>query len=149
MNKTKALIVIVVLMFLSNLFLMYWVWNSNHRPHNKEEGPRNEIIERLHLDAEQVKKYDVLIQNHRHQIRTKDDEIGLLKKELYSTLNGGNEKSDSLIQLLADKQKEVEKINLKHFEDIGKLCKPEQMPAYKDLVVSLSDLFGHKRRPKH
>ncbi|MDI9320417.1 MAG: hypothetical protein QM530_08100 [Phycisphaerales bacterium] len=149
MNKIKVLIISVVLMFLSNLFLMYWVWNSSHRPPHRSAGPRNEIIQQLRLDAEQVKKYDVLIQDHRLQIRTKDEEIGLLKKELYSTLNGGNEKNDSLIQLLADKQKEVEKINLKHFEDIGKLCRPEQQSAYKDLVVSLSDLFGHKRRPKH
>lgn len=149
MNKTKVLIITVVLMFLSNLFLMYWVWNGNHRPPHKEEGPRNEIIERLQLDAEQVKKYDVLIQDHRHQIRTKDEEIGLLKKELYSTLNSNNANRDSLIELLANKQKEVENINLKHFEAIGTLCRPEQQSAYKDLVLSLSELFAHKRRPKH
>ena len=40
----------------------------------------------------------------------------------------------------------AEKINLEHFLDIKKLCKPNQMKDYESLTQELANLFGHKMK---
>jgi hypothetical protein len=125
---------------------MWQLWKST-KPRERGEGPRLEIIDRLRLDEKQVKQYDVLVQEHRSMMRQKEEEIRGLKKSLYLTLLGDTASRDSLIQQIAWQQKEVEHINLSHFADIGKICRPEQQASYKKLVSDLSELFMHRKPP--
>lgn len=125
---------------------MWQLWKGN-KPREAGEGPRLEIIARLNMDEKQVKQYDILVQEHRSLMRQKEEEIRGLKKSLYQTLLGDTASRDSLIQQIAWQQKEVEHINLGHFADIGKICRPEQGDAYKKLVSDLSELFMHRKPP--
>ncbi len=125
---------------------MWQLWECN-KPRERGEGPRLEIISRLKLDEKQVKQYDVLVQEHRSQMRQKEEEIRELKKSLYQTLLGDTTSRYSLIQQIAEQQKEVENINLRHFADIGKICRLEQQASYKKLVSDLSELFMHRKPP--
>ncbi|MES2479844.1 MAG: hypothetical protein V4561_12215 [Bacteroidota bacterium] len=146
MSKIKLLIIICTILLLSNVLLMWQLWERN-KPRERGEGPRLEIISRLKLDEKQVKQYDVLVQEHRSQMRQKEEEIRELKKSLYQTLLGDTTSRYSLIQQIAEQQKEVENINLRHFADIGKVCRLEQQVSYKKLVSDLSELFMHRKPP--
>ena len=149
MSKLRLLVVVCIILLLSNVLLMWQLWESN-KPRERGEGPRLEIIARLRLDEKQVKQYDFLVQEHRSLMRQKEGEIRELKKVLYQTLLGDSTSRDSLIQQIAGQQKEVENINLRHFADIGKICRPEQQASYKTLVSDLSELFMHRKLPpKH
>lgn len=119
----------------------------NNKPGKRGEGPRMEIIARLNFDDKQVEQYDIHVHQHRSQMNMKEDEIRSLKKALYKTLLSDSSSRDSLIQLIANQQKDVEQINLQHFSDIGKLCRPDQQERYKLLVSDLSELFMHKKPP--
>lgn len=146
MTKVKLLIIVNIILLLSNVLLMWLVWERG-KPEKKGEGPRREIIARLMFDKEQERQYDVLVSQHRSLIHQKEEEIRYLKKSLYQTLVNDTGSRDSLIQIIANQQKEVEYINLSHFTDIGVLCRPEQQAAYKKLVSDLSTLFMHKGPP--
>lgn len=143
MSKIKLLTIAIVLLLLCNIMLLW----QNNKEHQKGEGPRQEIITQLNLDEQQITKYDFLIKQHRHQIHKKEEEIRQLKKALYQSLVDSSLKRDSLLESISEQQRAVELINLQHFEEIGRLCRPEQQANYKALVQDLSDLFMHKKPP--
>lgn len=147
MSKLKLLGIITVVLFLCNVTLMWQVWKGNKMPERRGEGPRLEIIARLRLDDAQIKEYDILVGEHRSMMRQKEEEIRILKKAVYLTLISDSSSRDSLIQCIANQQKEVEHINLDHFADIGKLCHLDQKEDYNKLVADLSELFMHKKPP--
>ncbi|MFA6150574.1 MAG: hypothetical protein WC716_04575 [Chitinophagaceae bacterium] len=145
MSKIKLLSLIALILLLCNLVLIWQMFNNESG--KRGEGPRMEIIARLNFDDKQVEQYDILVHQHHSQINMKEDEIRSLKKALYQTLLSDSSSRDSLILLIADQQKDVEHINLQHFADIGRLCRPDQKDRYKVLVGDLSELFMHKKPP--
>lgn len=146
MSKVNILGIAVALLFICNVALLCQQRNGNN-PQHRGEGPRKEIIERLKLDEKQVEEYDVLVHEHRQQIREKEEEMRQLKKALYQTLLTDSSQRATIIITIGREQQAVEKINLQHFADIGQLCRPEQQADYKALVADLSDLFMHKKPP--
>ncbi|TAH39914.1 MAG: hypothetical protein EYC69_12470 [Bacteroidetes bacterium] len=139
-SRTIAIILLVLNLSLISLLL----FKKPPRP----EGPRNLIIERLAMDENQVSAYDELIKMHQDQIRLADLQIIKLKKTLYSTLHSDSvgDLKDSLIYKLADAQSKIEEIHYKHFIDIKKLCKPDQIPRFELLTQDLANYFSPKER---
>lgn len=155
MNRTKLLTIAVIGLLLLNfgiLGVMFFGKPSHppmHPPHGgpKGEGPKQIIIERLHLDATQQKDYELLIVDH----RSKTDELHEASKELhdklFSLLKGdtiNQRDSDSLILEIANNQKAIEDLNFAHFGAIKKLCKGEQVAFFNELVDDLGRLFAPK-----
>ena len=158
MEKTKLLTFGIIVLILLNLgtlgFLLLSGPKEHHPPHGQgPEGrskPREIIIEKLHFDTNQIKEYDQLIQWHRSHITEIEDKIRDSKNELYLQLNENpiNEKAkDSLINTLASYQKQIESVHFKHFQDIKKLCKKEQLEDFTALTSALSRLFS--KPPRH
>lgn len=157
MEKTKLLTISVIGLLLLNLGTLSFVFlngQKEHRgPHEQEPRPKDIIIEKLHFDAAQQKEYEKLIDWHQHEIRSYDDSIREVKNELYQQLSLQQTHSklkDSLTSLLADYQKQIEATHFKHFEDIKKLCSPNQLQDFNVLTEELSRLFAPKHhRPEH
>lgn len=159
MEKTKLLTFGIITLFLLNLGTLGFLFLSNpkgnHPPkhgHERRSKPKEIIIEKLHFDATQIKQYEQLIQWHRSHITELEDKIREDKNELYLQLNENpvNEKAkDSLINALGLYQKQIETIHFKHFEDIKKLCKKEQLEDFTALTEELSRLFSKPSRHKN
>ena len=156
MEKTKLLTIAVIGLLLINLATLGFLFLNGHKghrpPHEGRPMPKEIIIEKLHFDANQQKEYDKLIQWHHGQITKLDYNIRQTKNELYTQLNQAEvnvKTKDSLIVLLNSYQKQVEETHFKHFEDIKKLCKPEQLEDYYDLTQELSRIFSKPPRPRH
>ncbi|MGL2964605.1 Spy/CpxP family protein refolding chaperone [Flavobacterium sp. RSB2_4_14] len=161
MEKTKLLTITIIGLLLLNLATLGFLFVSGPKgpksPHDRLEGrpePKEIIIEKLHLDAHQQKEYENLIQWHRGEIRQLEDTIHEAKEKLYSELMQPEvnvKTKDSLITLLARSQKQIEETHFKHFEDIKKLCKPEQQEYFNDLTEELGKLFSRNKppRPRH
>ncbi len=157
MEKTKLLTFGIIALFVLNLgtlgFLLLSGSKGNRPPEHGPEGrskPREIIIEKLHFDDIQIKEYDKLIQWHRSNITKLEDQIRDSKNELYLQLNENpfNQKTkDSLTDVLAASQKQIESVHFKHFQDIKKLCKEEQMDDFAQLTEELSRLFS--KPPPH
>lgn len=157
MEKTKLLTFGIIALFVLNLGTLGFLFLSgpkgHHPPEHGPEGrskPREIIIEKLHFDAAQIKEYDKLIQWHRDNVSKLEEKIRDSKNELYLQLNENpvNEKTkDSLITVLADSQKQIESVHFKHFQDIKKLCKKDQIDDFTELTQELSRLFS--KPPPH
>jgi Spy/CpxP family protein refolding chaperone len=161
MEKTKLLTITVIGLLLLNFATLGFLFISGTKghkpPHDIPEGrhePKEIIIERLHFDANQQKEYGQLIEWHRRKIRQLEDSIRVSKNELYMLLNDDkvDEKAKvTLINEIALFQKQIEATHFKHFEDIKKLCKPEQQVYFNELTEELGRLFSRNKppRPRH
>lgn len=160
MDKTKLLTFAVIALLLLNLgtlsFLFLTNPNGNH-PHGDSNfkgraEPKEIIIEKLNFDSKQKSEYEKLIQVHRKEISSIEDEIRKTKEELYLQLHENttnNTTKDSLINALATYQKQIEITHFKHFQDIKKLCKKEQLDDFNALTEELSRLFSKSPPPRH
>ena len=158
MNKTKLLSFAVIALLLLNFGILGFLFFSGpkrghfHPDHDEKPQPKEIIIEKLHFDNNQIASYDKLIELHRAHIRKLQDNSTDSKNELYLLLNQESvnvAKKDSLIENLAQLQKEIETTHFNHFQDIKKLCKKEQLLDFKLLTEELSKIFSHSRKPKN
>ncbi len=152
MSKYKILVFIVAIVILMNLVLIGFLFT------NKDRGPRNRvepkaiIIEKLHFNASQIAVYENTIQQHQRKIRDLDDAIREQKNLLYSMLpkkNADTTKVDSIINNIAQLQKEIEHTHYNHFLEIKKICTTEQLQDYNALTEEFSQLISHPKRPMH
>jgi len=151
MDKIKLLTYSVIALLLLNLATIgFVVLGPGDRDRNRQE-PREIIIEKLNFDEKQQKEYEELIYWHRNQINELDEKIRKAKKELYLQLLEKEvdiKTKDSLINALVEYQKQIENVHFKHFQDIKKLCKKDQLKNFDALTKELSTIFSDKRPPK-
>jgi len=154
MKKTHLLVILVAVLVLLNVgtlgFLLLGRPHGPHPPHmNGEQGPKARIEERLSFTEEQEKAFQGLIEEHRSQIRAKDEEMMATRNMLYAELpDGDTAGSDSLLEAIGRIQQEVEQIHFAHFEQIRGLCTAEQLPAYNELTKELATYFSQPKGPK-
>lgn len=135
-------------MLISNFVLLYF---ALQKPRGFDpDGPKNIIIEKLHFDENQINSYQNLIDKHRKDIRKNNDQILMLKKELYFYLKNDNCKKelDSITSQIGTIQKKIEEIHFNHFLDIKALCKPKQLSQFDELAEELTEIFNHKKQQK-
>ena len=157
MERTKLLTITIIGLLLINLATLGFPFLNGPKPggmpHEGRRQPKEIIIEKLHFDANQQKEYEKLILWHRGKIDQLDDSIRQTKNTLYSGLSESDintKTKDSLITLLNAYQKQVEETHFKHFEDIKKLCKPNQQEDFMALTTELSRIFAPRpRQPRH
>ncbi|WP_293890347.1 hypothetical protein [Flavobacterium sp.] len=157
MEKTKLLTITIIGLLLLNLgtlgFLFFNGFKGHRQLHDSRPMPREIIIEKLHFDTQQQKEYDKLITWHRAEITRLDDAIRKAKNDLYSGLSKDKidlQTKDSLISVINSNQKQVEETHFKHFEDIKKLCRKDQMENFNDLTEEFGRIFAPKPHgPRH
>ena len=99
MNKYKFLILVIIGLLLSNGVLFFMLIKS----HQRKGGPKNIIIDKLHFDKEQIKNYEVYIQQHRKATNDNEETMNKLRSNLFKQLKYKQDtaKVDSLILIIA------------------------------------------------
>jgi hypothetical protein len=103
----------------------------------------------LHFDANQIKKYEDIINIYRNSVDSLNNSNKEIKAELYSLLKQpsvNNKLKNRLIQLTLVNQKRIEEANFKHFQDIKNLCTKSQIEDYNSLTAELGHLFSNQNR---
>ena len=155
MNKDKFLILVIIILFALNLFTLGFVLFG--RPpippppgppfgmeHKRDGRPDDVIINRLKLTPDQQKKFEDLKKEHRGQVeniqeqsrKLHDEYFGLLKSEQVNT-----SKADSLLQLIANNQKELDKVTFTHFEKIRAICDANQKVLFSQFIDEIAHSF--------
>jgi hypothetical protein len=148
MDKIKLLTISVITLLLLNVATLFFLISSvGGRPERGMNHPRPDkiIIEKLHFDEKQQKEYRELIHWHRTRINDFDSQIHKIKQELYLQLlksKVDDKVEDSLINKLSLLQKQIEATHFKHFQDIKKLCKKDQIQDFNELTEELTHIFS-------
>lgn len=157
MEKSKLLTISVFGLLLLNLATLAFLFLNGpkgHRPPppGNQPRPKEVIIDQLHFDEAQQKEYGKIIHWHQGEIRKLDNNIRQTKNDLYALLSQSNvsiKSKDSLIALLNGYQKQIEETHFKHFDDIKKLCHPDQIEDFNALTEELGRIFAPNHRPRH
>lgn len=157
MEKSKLLTLSVFGLLMLNLATLAFLFLNGpkgHRPPppGNQPTPKEVVMDQLHFDSAQQKEYDKIIHWHQDEIRKLDNNIRQTKNELYALLSQAQVNSktkDSLLTLLNGYQKQIEETHFKHFEDIKKLCHPNQMEDFNALTEELGRIFAPHHRPRH
>ena len=154
MAKIKLLTISVITLLILNIITLFFlifsvgggIQRGMHRP-----KPDQIIIEKLNFDENQQKEYRELIHWHRSRINAFDAQIHKTKQELYLQLlksKVDTKIEDSLINSLLKVQKQIEMTHFKHFQDIKKLCRKEQINDFDELTEDLARIFSGPKKPK-
>ena len=73
------------------------------------------------------------------------------RHKLYETLTATETATgkDSLLTEIGNLQIVLENIHYKHFQDIKKLCKPEQQKAFDTFTLEITNLFPRTQNRQH
>jgi hypothetical protein len=157
MEKSKLLTISVFGLLLLNLATLAFLFLNGPKGHRPplpgiQPSPKELIIDQLHFDTNQQKEYGKIIRWHQDEIRNLDNNIRQTKNDLYALLNQSpvNIKTkDSLIAVLNGYQKQIEETHFKHFEDIKKLCHPDQLDDFNALTEELGRVFTPAHHSRH
>ncbi|MGA9639033.1 Spy/CpxP family protein refolding chaperone [Flavobacterium sp.] len=152
MNKIKVLTISVIALVILNLtMIVFFMIIKPKEFRDRRNGPRKMIIEKLHFDTKQQAEFEILVENNIDKVKTFDKQIQQTKENLYTQLSQTNvdvKTKDSLINVLADLQKQIETARFNHFKKIRKICNtPEQKEDFKELTIELSKMFSHRKFP--
>ena len=137
MNKQKFYIIIIGILILINLTLMWLFFNQNNS--SKKCVPRDMIIEALHFDDEQIRKYDLLIKDHRILMFKGKSELYNFRKSYFLT------DSDSALSLLSNSYSNLENINKNHINKIMEICNSSQKEDFR-IVIKENALFNERKK---
>ena len=155
MDRIKLLSFTVIALLLLNFGMLAFLFMGRHRGHNwppHPPEPKEVIIHKLHFNDAQQTQYLKLIQWHRSRIDSIDSNIRGAKNKLYAQLTRPAvdvKAKDSLINVLADCQRQIEATHLKHFQDIKGICTKEQLSAFNNLTEELSRIFSKPPKPQN
>jgi hypothetical protein len=148
MNKTKFLTFLIIGLIVTNGILIFTILRrpESHRPHPGKA--KHIVIEKLHLDENQIEKYESLIHWHRNHIDESQHKIMTLKSQLYQTLQKPQDSSANakIIDSIGKIQVAIEQTHYKHFQDIRNLCRPDQLKDYDAVITEITEIFGRERR---
>lgn len=152
MNNTTKLVILFLV--LSNAIALGFLFFDN-KTHSQPPKPMEVIVEKLQFDENQQQEFIKLVRVHRKDVKSIHLSIVRLKNEMYQGLKKEIPVvNDSLLTLVANSVKELERIHYKHFMDIKNLCDSSQRTNFNELADILGFLFQpqspkeQKRREK-
>ncbi|MFM7023202.1 MAG: hypothetical protein ACKOXB_09505 [Flavobacteriales bacterium] len=150
MNKLKLISYIALVLLLTNILLLCFIFSGKPQHH----GPpniREEVIEKLKLSEQQVVLYDESIQWHQQEIMKAEKEMMRLKSQLYQGISAGDgeRKKDSLLMEIAQIDIQIERIHYYHFQDIKALCSVKQKEEFEKLICEIIQHLRPLMKRKH
>lgn len=148
MSKLKLLKISVTLLVMLNMVLIVLIAFPNKHKHRR--GPKHHIIRVLDFNEQQIQRYELLITDHRSQVRALEKQLTQLKQNLYT--EGLTEQSitdPTHFRQVGQLHQELESVHLQHFQAIKALCTPDQLPAFEQLSRDFAHMFHpHPKRRK-
>lgn len=147
------IILFLVLVNSATLILM-WMNRPPFPPHHGRPGgpPDKIIIERLKLDEEQIKQFEIIKREHQGQMRQLNEELRLLHQKYFELLESdqvNDSLADSYEKQLASLAEKREEFTFIHFKKMKAICKPEQIELFNSFVGELGEILAGPHPPKH
>ena len=153
MNDNKGLRLwkwLALILVLCNIGLILTIWVKPNSPFgNKPETPRDFVIRNLKFSDDQVKRYDSLITIHRSSMDRLRKESGDYHQSLFDNLKNGNANTiyaDSISQLIANNQKQIELVTYNHFAQVRAICTDNQKVTFDQIIGNVTKMMSGNNR---
>lgn len=135
-KQKRNYIVTIVILVIINVITLLLLWIG--KPKHSMRGPEGAVTEKVRIQEmlkkelgfsiEQTEQFIKLRESHRSKSNLIEEEIMLLKKEMFdqAMLTDDKNISDSLLNLSLAKQSQLERSLFEHFQKLKDICTPEQ-----------------------
>ena len=120
-------------------------------PMKGQGGPPGKfLVEKLKFSEQQKTAFESLREAHHDSILILMDEGMKLRKTFFDGLkiDAGNTMKDSLANLIANNQKQIELLTYSHFEKVKMLCDPSQKLIFNDIIQEVIHRMGQANRER-
>ena len=147
-KQNRNLIITIVVLVIINIaaLLLLWLGKPKHDNMRGTENRGDEKVriqemlkEELGFSSEQVEKFLKLRENHHEKAKILNDELMLVKREMFEEAMYGDKTiiSDSLLNLSLEKQSQLELLAFQHFLKLKEICTTEQQTKLFEIVHRL------------
>jgi periplasmic protein CpxP/Spy len=160
MKNTSVTNIILVLLLIINISFIgcwwYGHWKShrmmahNHFAH--ESMGAKFLLKELNFDASQQSQLEALRSNHFQKMKMLETAVARNEKNMMNAIMGNQSDSvhaflyaDSAGILKALMQKEL----FRHFNDLKKMCNPEQSRKFDDIMKKITEEYPHHTMEMH
>ena len=140
----KTLNIVLVALLLVNIATLTLLWMKPGKGHEKPKGER--LVHKLSFDETQKESFFVLREGHGQAVQDLEHSNHEIRKQ-YSSLMESNDlvTLDSLTNLVGANVAQIESLNFRHFQDIRKLCRDDQIEKFDRMMEHMSN--GRKGPP--
>lgn len=149
MKRDTFFILAIVVLFVLNLFTLgYVLLGHKGKPPLpfERQGPQGRIEERLKLNPDQQKQFEELKKEHRGKMEILLKNSKELHDKYFDLLKEDNPNiamRDSLLQVMAKNQSEMDKVTFDHFKKLRDICTPDQKKLFEIFI----DEIAHSMMP--
>lgn len=160
MQKDRFLILVIIILFILNLFTLGYVLfelkpppppemldreHDRRGPDKREQNRPDElIINKLKFNNDQIKKFEDLKKEHRNRVdsiqfnsrKLHDEYFGLLKNPVVDTA-----KASVLLEQISLNQKMLDRATFSHFEKLRGICDNEQKELFNRFIDEIAGSF--------
>lgn len=128
-----------------------------HKPprHPRHIDYKQQVIEQLHFDEQQIEAYEKLVQEHQILMVRLEELKGEKMAVYFNQLNQND--STNAAELMAEitrlEQQRIQ-VTYDHFADIKALCRPDQLSGFEEVVQKAIQMLATRNRgvvdrPRH
>lgn len=157
--KQKWLLVLVIILLLTNIITLsiYWWKDKPHaRPNNnnREKKMGQFMVNEMKFDKDQETIYWKMRDTLVSQQRTVMDSIRAAKRRFFDLLKqkeviGYDSLLDARSNEIISYQKKLELLTFRHFEEVKRLCTPEQLQKFDTVIQEIVNRMTSFRRPSN
>lgn len=131
MKKDRFYKIAVVVLVLINIASLSFLWFN--RPSHPPKHGAHEISSMLGLTGDNKSKVDKIEKDHHREKRKLVDRDIKLHNELYGII-GTDENADSLLNVIDQSKKEIEKMTFDYFDEVASYCNDDQKAELRRFV---------------
>jgi periplasmic protein CpxP/Spy len=155
MNNSKISTALIILLVVMNGVLLFTLQRKDKPNQTRENRPARMIIDELDFDREQEKTFLMLVHEHRAIVRPLNEQMQNTRRSYFATLKQEGKKNEITAEpieiniQISQLHKEINAANYKHFQDIRRLCVPDQIPKYNKLLKKMARHIGGPPPPRN
>ena len=142
--RQKRLLILVGILLVTNVITLAFLWTTRPGHDRRSSSPKPRMgqfmIDQLQFDSTQESAYWILRDSLISKQRPIMDSLRLAKKNFYDLLNYPPT-SDSALEARSNEvlaiQKKLDLITFGHFQQVRKVCKPEQYQKFDTVIKEI------------
>lgn len=150
MENTRFLKIAVLLLLLLNIGTLTFMWIRRPPPPGGGPGPFNYLVRATGMDDLQREAYARLRDAHHSSMERLHDKATKLRQEMFGLLSANNQNDPAVGQLadsIAAVRKEEELVTFRHFQEVRKLCRPDQQQKFDEAIAGAIESMGAPMQP--